>query len=65
MRSKGYDCGCVVMRDDRGHPTDVLRCQSHKDYRDVERLAHLLDTPPVLGIKVVDTVHVKDKFGGR
>lgn len=65
MRSKTYDCGCMVMRDDSGHPVDVVRCQSHKDYKDVARLVHLLDTPPVLGVKVVDSIHTKDRFGGR
>lgn len=65
MRTVKYDCGCVVMRDDSGHAQDVLRCPSHSNFRDIGQLVRLLDTVPTLGVKVVDSVKAKDKFGGR
>ena len=65
MRTQSYDCGCMVIRDDSGHPKDVARCASHKDYKDTERLVNLLNTPPVLDVKVVDGIHAKDRFGRR
>ena len=63
MRSMAYDCGCLVMRDDSGHAKDVIRCSQHKDYRDVGVLVRVLDTQPVLEVKITDTIKVKDRTG--
>lgn len=63
--SAPYPCGCVIVRSDDGSVHDIIRCQQHRNLKDIGRLLSALNVHPVLDVKITEGVVVQDRMGRR